>query len=188
MFDKITVVADCRSNIVAEVGISSEYNLLECIDHKIANSLTYIFNKTTEQVDGKKSKFFYRYLDEPNMAVLYALINACKSLVAYFKKSNLQSKLSKTLKQENATRWNSLYHCLLSVSEMLIEVIDLLKQKDALRKIASISEIFLKHLIDLLKPFQKATLDLEQFKRCASCRSNTFGFRYEEPCAQDGGF
>ena len=47
---------------------------------------------------------------------------------------------------------------------MLIEVIDLLKQKDALWKIASISEIFLKHLIDLLAPFLKVTLDLEQFK------------------------
>ena len=164
VFDRITVVADCGSNIVAEDGISSEFDLLGCIDHKISNCLTYVLNKTTKQVDGKKSKPFYRYLDEPNMAALYTLIDACKSLVAYFKKSNLQSRLSKTLKQENATRWNSLYHCLLSVSEMLIEVIDLLKQKDALRKVASISETCLKHLIDLLAPFQKATLDLEQFK------------------------
>ena len=164
VFDKIIVVADCGSNIVAEDGISSEFNLLGCIDHKIANCLTYVFNKTTKQVDGMKNKPFYRYLDEPNMAILYSLMDACKSLVAYFKKSNLQSKLSKTLKQKNATRWNSLYHCLLSVSEMLIEVIDLLKQKDALWKIALISETFLKHLIDLLIPFQKTTLDLEQFK------------------------
>ena len=98
------------------------------------------------------------------MTALYALINAYKSLVAYFKKSNLQSKLSKTLKQENATRWNSLYHCLFSDFEMLIEVIDVLKQNDALQKVASISETFLKYLIDLLVPFQKATFDLEQFK------------------------
>ena len=68
------------------------------------------------------------------------------------------------MKQENATRWNSLYHCLLSIFEILIEVIDLLKQKDALRNVASISETCLKHLIDLLAPFQKTTLDLEQFK------------------------
>ena len=47
---------------------------------------------------------------------------------------------------------------------MLIEMIDLLKQKDALWKVASITETCLKHLIDLLAPFQKATLDLEQFK------------------------
>ena len=89
VFDKITVVADCGSNIVTEDGISNKFNLLGCIDHKIANCLTYVFNKTTKHIDGKKSKPFYRYLDEPNMAVLYSLIDACRSLVAYFKKSNL---------------------------------------------------------------------------------------------------
>jgi hypothetical protein len=47
---------------------------------------------------------------------------------------------------------------------MLNEVIDLLKQNDALRKVVSISEIFFKQLIDLLASFQNATLDLEQFK------------------------
>ena len=90
MFDKITVIADCGSNIVAEDGILSKFNLLGCIDHKIANCLTYVLNKTTKQVDGKKSKHFYRYLDEPNMAALYVLIYACKNLVAYLIKSNFQ--------------------------------------------------------------------------------------------------
>ena len=47
---------------------------------------------------------------------------------------------------------------------MLIEVNNLLKQKYALWKVASISETCLRHLIDLLAPFQDATLDLEQFK------------------------
>lgn len=40
--------------------------------------------------------------------------------------------VSKSLKRNNATEWNSLYHSLFGVSEMLDEVIDLLKQKDAL--------------------------------------------------------
>ena len=110
VFDKISVVADCGSNIVAKDGISSEFDLLGCIDHKISNCLTYVLNKTTKQVDGKKSKPFYRYQDEPNMAALYALIDACKSLVAYFKKSNLQSKLSKTLKQGCIWRFQLLRH------------------------------------------------------------------------------
>ena len=61
------------------------------------------------------------------MSDLYNLIDACKNLAAYLKKSNLQSKLSKTLKQENATRWNSLLRCLNNVYEMLNEVIELLK-------------------------------------------------------------
>ena len=48
VFDKIIVVADCGSNIVAEDGISNEFNLLRCIDHKITNCLTYILNKITK--------------------------------------------------------------------------------------------------------------------------------------------
>lgn len=52
MFDKITVVADCGSNIVAKDDISSEFDLLVCIDHKIVNCLNYVLNKTTKQVDG----------------------------------------------------------------------------------------------------------------------------------------
>ena len=40
--------------------------------------------------------------------------------------------MSKSLKQKNATEWNSLYHSLLGVFEMLNEMIDLQKQKDAL--------------------------------------------------------
>ena len=78
------------------------------------------------------------------MAALYAFIDAYKSLVPYFTKSNLQSKLSKTLKQNNPTRWNLLYHCLFSVLKMFTKVIDILRQKDALRKVASISETLLK--------------------------------------------
>ena len=89
VFDKIIVVADCESNIVAEDDISSEFDLWGYIDYKIANYLTYVFKKTMKHVDGKKNKFFYRYFDDPNMAALYALIDACKSLVAYLKKSNL---------------------------------------------------------------------------------------------------
>ena len=98
VFDKITLVVDCGLNIVAKDGISSEFDLLRCIDHKIANCLTYVFNKIMKHVDGKKSKYFYRYLDESNMAALYILIDTYRNLVAYLKKSNLQLKLSKTLK------------------------------------------------------------------------------------------
>ena len=98
------------------------------------------------------------------MAALYTLIDVCNNLVAYFKKSNLRSKLSKTLKQNNATRWNSIYHCLLSISEIVNKVIDLLKQKDTLQKVASISKTFLKQLIDLLTKFQKTTLVLNNSK------------------------
>ena len=57
------------------------------------------------------------------------LINACKNIVEYFKQSNLQSNLSKTLKQENMMLWNSLLHCLLSIHEMFKEISTLLIAK-----------------------------------------------------------
>jgi hypothetical protein len=74
VFDKITVVADRGSNIVAEDDISSEFDLLKCIDHKIANCLSYVFTKTMKWVNDKKNMFSYRYLDESNMTALYFLL------------------------------------------------------------------------------------------------------------------
>jgi hypothetical protein len=52
-------------------------------------------NKTTKMENGVKSKPFYRYKDVQHM-----LIDACKKLVEYCKRKNLQSQLSKMLKQE----------------------------------------------------------------------------------------
>lgn len=39
VFNKTIVVVDCGSNIVTEDNISSESDLLRCIDHKITNYL-----------------------------------------------------------------------------------------------------------------------------------------------------
>ena len=59
VFDKITIVVDRGTNIVTEDGISSKFDLLGCNYHKISIFLTYVFNKTTKPVDGKKSKPLY---------------------------------------------------------------------------------------------------------------------------------
>ncbi|KAH9550984.1 hypothetical protein CY35_10G100500, partial [Sphagnum magellanicum] len=74
------------------------------------------------------------------------------------------SQLSKTLKQENATRWNSLLCCLLSIEEMYDELVPLLQMKDKLNKLNDISRALLKELIAFLAPFQQAMLALEKFK------------------------
>jgi hypothetical protein len=60
------------------------------------------------------------------MLPLFMLIDACKKLVEYCKCANLQSQLSKTLKQENASRWNSVLCCLLSIKKMYDELVSLL--------------------------------------------------------------
>jgi len=126
--------------------------------------LTTIVNKTTKMENGVKSKPFYRYKDIQHMLPLFMLINTCKKLVEYCKCANLQSQLSKTLKQENATRWNSLLCCLLSIEEMYDELVPLLQMKDKLNKFNDISRALLKELIAFLAPFQQATLALEKFK------------------------
>jgi len=66
----------------------------------------------------------FSYLkDAPN---LFSMIDACKKLVQNFKQANLQYLLTKTLKQENETRWSSLYQCINSVFKMYDEVVAIL--------------------------------------------------------------
>jgi hypothetical protein len=164
MYQQIIVVLDSASNYCGINGIPSAFYWLACLDHKLATVLTTIVNKMTKMENGVRSKPFYRYKDVQHMLLLFMLIDTCKKLVEYSKRANLQSQLSKTLKQENATRWNSLLRCLLSIEEMYNELVPLLQMKDKLSKLNDISRALLKELIVFLAPFQQATLALEKFK------------------------
>ncbi len=53
--------------------------------------LTTIVNKTTKMENGIRSKPFYRYKEVQDMLPLFMLIDACKKLVEYCKRANLQS-------------------------------------------------------------------------------------------------
>ncbi|KAH9102997.1 hypothetical protein AeMF1_020563 [Aphanomyces euteiches] len=99
------------------------------------------------------------------MQELFCLIDQSKKLVEWFKRTNQQSQLDKTLKQENATRWNSLLRCLRSIYDMFDKVVDILKKKGELSKVSNIPQTLLKEFIDFLDVFQQATLALEQFKQ-----------------------
>ncbi len=164
MYQQIIVVSDSGSNCCGANGIPSAFYWLACFDHKLATVLTTVVNKTTKMENGVRSKPFYRYKDVQHMLPLFMLINACKKLVEYYKRANLQSQLSKMLKQENATRWNLLLCCLLSIEEMYDELVPLLQMKDKLSKLNDISWALLKELIAFLAPFQQATLALKKFK------------------------
>ena len=83
----------------------------------------------------------------------------------YFRSSNLQSKLTKTLKQENVTRWNSLLACLMSVFEMFEEILVLLTSKNKLGYLKDINRTLLQEVVSFLSKFQWETLSLEQFKQ-----------------------
>ncbi|KAH9123635.1 hypothetical protein AeMF1_005432 [Aphanomyces euteiches] len=165
VYDQIVVVTDNGSNCCGCEGIPSEFTWFPCLDHKIATILTSVLNKTTNTTNGVKSVPFYRFKGTPGMDNVFKVIDQSKKLVEFFKRTNLQCQLTKTLKQENVTRWNSLLRCLESIHEMYNEVVDLLRQKDQLPKINSISQTQLSELVQFLNLFQWATLELEQFKQ-----------------------
>jgi len=91
MYQNIIVILDNASNCCGVNGISSPFYWLACLDHKLATVLTTTVNKTTKMENGVRSKPFYRYTDVPHMLSLFMLIHACKKLVEYCKRANLQS-------------------------------------------------------------------------------------------------
>ena len=60
--------------------------------HKLATGMTTILNKTTRTANSVKGKFYYKYYNTSGMFPLFYLIDTCKGLVGWSKKSNLQSK------------------------------------------------------------------------------------------------
>ena len=159
--EQFIVVSDSGSNCSGAEGIRSVYDWHPCIDHKIATCLTPVLNKTISMRDGRRRPA-YKYFD--SAPELFNLIDDVKDLVTYFKQANLQHQLPKTLKQENATRWNSLLRCLQSVQDVFDEVVNVLMEKRKMSKVARIAEDLLGELIAFLNEFQLATLALEKFK------------------------
>lgn len=83
-------VTDNGANIVA--ALKNEQRI-SCAGHNINLILEYLF----------------KHLDENNEISI--LIQNCKSLVGYFKRSGLNNRLTVSLKQSVPTRWNSILTC-----------------------------------------------------------------------------
>jgi hypothetical protein len=159
----VTVITDSGSNMSGSCGFRSQYDWIACADHKIATVLTTILCKTTETVDKVRSDPFYKFRqDAPE---LFDLIDACKTLVRYAKQANLQQELSKTLKQENITRWGSQFRMLSSVQEMFDEVTEMLTTRQRLSYLQSIDRSLLDELVRFLAHFQESILKLECWKK-----------------------
>ena len=80
-----------------------------------------------------------------------ALMTGCKNLVCHFKHTGLQRKLSKTLKQECPTRWNSTYLMLESIVEQYDSIHDILKERSELRFLYAVDQDLLKEVCSFLK-------------------------------------
>lgn len=85
------------------------------------------------------------------------LIEASKKLVKYFKHSELNKKLTKSLKQHIKTRWNSIYIMLQSIFDVQNEVKTLLLNKNELNRISKIDFDLLSQLLDFLKLFKECS-------------------------------
>jgi len=88
------------------------------------------------------------------------MIDDSKILVRHFKKSGLNRSLSSTLKQDVATRFNSVYTMLVSIDNMYDEVTALLTSSDDLSYISNIKRKTLKSVCKELKRFDEATKKL----------------------------
>jgi hAT family C-terminal dimerisation region/Hermes transposase DNA-binding domain len=160
--DENCITTDDGPANIGRLGLINCFTRLTCSDHKLGTVVTTVFNKTTQTVDGNKSKPFYRYIEDLPMTLL--LVDDCKSLVQYFNQSNLQKLLTKTLKSENDTRWNSLYSMLESVKDMYDEVTTILRERRKEDKVTKIDRSLLTELLSFLLPFKVATKRLEAVK------------------------
>ena len=95
---------------------------------------------------------------------IQTLVECSKKLVQYFKQSGLNSKLSKTLKQDVRTRWNSRYIMLHNIFEVKEEVKSLLLAKNELSRIAILEITLLENLITFLKDFKEFSEKLSSDK------------------------
>ncbi len=110
---QMIVVTASASNNHSSDGLPSQYEWIPCSDHTIGTVITSVLAKRTMTVDGKKSAPFYKYCN--SAPEVFQMITHCKELVAYFKKSGLNSMLTPTLMQEIATRWYGLLTMLESI-------------------------------------------------------------------------
>ena len=156
ILDNVYFVTDQGSNVKLALSI---YHRIPCSCHIIATVLRH-----TLQLQALSSTVLPMNESDDTMSfvrMLHRTIDAAKSLVAYFKKTGLNNKLSCSLKQCNATRWNSLLTLLQSLSKVYDEVKKVLHDANQENRLQNIDMIVVNALINFLMPFQDATLALE---------------------------
>ena len=141
-------VTDQGSNIKA--ALNSKYNRLPCACHCISTALKHALPGGP----GDKG-------DTEELQALVTSVDAVKALVRYVKKSGLNATLSKTLLQENDTRWNSMLMMLESVIEQEDEVKAKLLEKNEMKRMDNIDFDLLRNVVMFLKPLQQATKAVE---------------------------
>lgn len=142
--ENVTFVTDRGANMIAAL---CNFDRLSCAAHIINNALNNAAKPT-------KSPIFSE------------LVNNCKKLVRFFKKStNLQQNLKSSLKSGCETRWNSNLNMFQSIKENYNEIIQILTAKNEISKIQNIDIQHLTEAIDFLTPFNEALEELQKSKQ-----------------------
>jgi hypothetical protein len=133
---KFVFVSDSDAKLVA--ALREDFDRQSCVAHDLSLAVKYAVKNVAAT----------------NVGIT---IEACKTLVRFFKQSGLNHHLSKTLKQEVSTRFNSIYMMLQSVDDVFDEVTAILTQNESLAYIANIKRKTLQAVCKQLKRFDEAT-------------------------------
>jgi len=144
--DNIKFVTDRGSNVIKALQNNVRMN---CSSHLFASVLEHSFKETKE---------------------LNELVEACKKIVKYFKKANLQHQLQTSLKNECPTRWNSNFTMFKSIVDNWFQINEILNEKKETQRLLLISTTTLKQLVDLCGGFEVI------FKKLQLCSSPSLCF------------
>lgn len=142
-FDALMFVSDRGSNMLSALKSNVHF-------HCFAHVINTVLQKTFQE-DYLKS----------NLPAILSLIEECKQLVRYMKKTGLVSQLKRTLHQQAETRWNTHFDMIISIQSQLQEIGQLLEEKNEGHRIVSLDEESLSSLAAFLKPFKQATVETQ---------------------------
>lgn len=159
---QIKVTTDHASNMCGQTGLPSEFQWIGCADHSISTCVSFVLDKRTRMVNGKISKPYYQFFEKA--PALFEMLDHCKALVTYVKRSGLNKKLTPKLKQAVGTRWNGILIMLNSIHCEFDHHREILASFSKQEKMDRISQALLNELVRFLQVFEIATKELEAFK------------------------
>lgn len=146
-----TVVTDSASSNKSAFKFRDDIKWYPCTAHELNLVLTHAFTFKHSDPD-------YRDVED-----VEKLIESCKELVAYCKRSGLNAHLDISLKQSVETRWDSILESLESIDESFDQLVSVSEWNVNLhQKLFNISRSLMQQIIDLLVPFRIARKKLCQ--------------------------
>ncbi len=104
--EQIRVTTDHALNNYGQDGLPSEFQWNGCADHSISTCVSFVLDKRTNIVNGKKSNPYYQFY--ANAPAVFDMLDNCKALVTYVKWVGLNKQLTSKLKQAVATCWGGI--------------------------------------------------------------------------------